>query len=368
MMVVEEQIRAWRRAQQASAAALVEECTEALLTTIGRSDAPNAPTGPDLERAAAGLRARAAAALTGDEVLSALPKPPANETREALRLSWLGLLPELVITPPEPRLELAVPRLALAAAIGSLLGMMLLGGILHWFLGMRPLGMLIGGMLGAAGVVYGVAVLARNPKLRTGLKAALGVSTAAQLFLSFSTIGMGGLWGRLAGAGGLLRRLLLFATVAALLYFTRQSNRHDPGAFKPVVEGLLRQWVDYGQLLLLSLTSAADEAEPVRQLDTELARSIVALHRVSAADLPLAAEAVLQDARRAGVEGIDGEARFVGKVTGEKQRLLWSDELAGQFRPFGAIEPGDEVLVEEEPVIQHGQVIAHGRVRKVRRA
>jgi hypothetical protein len=40
--------------------------------------------------------------------------------------------------------------------------------------------------------------------------------------------------------------------------------------------------------------------------------------------------------------------------------------LEQAYRPFGLIEDGDTVIVEDEPVIQNGRVLEKGRVRKQR--
>ena len=68
---------------------------------------------------------------------------------------------------------------------------------------------------------------------------------------------------------------------------------------------------------------------------------------------------------------------FLWLLNFRKQMLDWSlqvlwqpdwqvQELVQRYRPFGLIEEGDTVIVEDEPVIQNGVVLEKGRVRKQR--
>jgi hypothetical protein len=47
--------------------------------------------------------------------------------------------------------------------------------------------------------------------------------------------------------------------------------------------------------------------------------------------------------------------------------LKWEEDLKKKYKCFGIIEPGDPVIVEDEPVIQNGMVAELGSVRKARR-
>ena len=46
----------------------------------------------------------------------------------------------------------------------------------------------------------------------------------------------------------------------------------------------------------------------------------------------------------------------------------WNEEAAGKYTSFGAVEPGDAVRVEREPLFRNGELLAKGLVRKVRRS
>jgi hypothetical protein len=128
----------------------------------------------------------------------------------------------------------------------------------------------------------------------------------------------------------------------------------------------MRRWLEYSLLLLFALSREQRETTQVAVFDPGLGRAIIDLHRASSADLPVVVEAVILEARRAGLEGVDGAPAFTSTDQGGKRELLWSADLAAQYRPFGLVEDGDRVVVEQEPVLQNGVVIDVGRVRKVR--
>jgi len=364
MIITENKILAWKAQHQSQVTAIADDCTRTFLTAMGQSGDPSTH---ELAQATLSAREQAVSSLTDKALLDTLPNGATEPNAQAaFCVAWLGLMPPLHIAPPAAHVALAAWRLALAAIIGSVLGMLLFGGLMHILLGMRAIGLLFGSIIGSAGVVYAVSVLARSAKMRAGLKALLGVSSVAQLLLIVSSLGLGGVWGRLAGAG-LMKRVVVFMGVMGLLVFTRRDNQVDVGAFKPVVHNAITQWLDYGLLLLMSLSLEPYEANQTTVFEPALARALVDLHHAMPEDLPLMAEAVLQEARQGGLEGLQGPARFVTLDEVPKQTLLWSEDLKGEYQAFGLIEPGDTVMVEAEPVIQNGVVIDFGRVRKVRR-
>jgi hypothetical protein len=151
-----------------------------------------------------------------------------------------------------------------------------------------------------------------------------------------------------------------------LLAFTRGSVQYDTRAYRTAVRDVIGQAVDFSSLLLCSLSAGRVEPPQATLLDAGLARAVQGLHRSDAAGLPSAAEAVLLEAHRLGLDGVSTPPRFVQSAGGERPRLRWNPGLAQQYRPFGLIEEGDTVIVEDEPVIQNGNVLEKGRVRKQR--
>ncbi len=365
-VIIEEAIREWMAVNRGLREQVTGQGVErffAILEGIGP------PTPAQLGRAVAAARDAVFAALTTDAVLEHLPFPPPDAgAREALRSRWYGLNPAWVLPgPPTTDRSLSAPRLAIAAAGGSLLGMLVFGTVLNLSLDLRALGMLIGAPAGAAGALYAVGRLAESKALRIALTTLVGIAGTLDLARA-ATLGLGGLWGRLAGVG-LLRRILLYPGVVALLTFTRGSAQYDRGAYRESVRDLIRQWVDCSSLLLCSLSGAPVEQPRGQALDADLARAIQDLHRTDLRGLPMAAEALLLEGRRLGLAGLSEPPGFAAAARtdqSERRRLRWGPELAQHYRPFGLIAVGDTVIVEDEPVIQNDVVLEKGLVRKQR--
>ena len=361
-IVLEESIRVWMAGSQPLRERITEQGTERFIAVLGSTASPDRAR---LDRAAARARDEVFTALTADAVLDSLPSASTDSgAREALRSRWLSLNPAWNFPLPVSAPGLSAQRLAIAAAIGSLLGMALLGGLLHLTLGVRGLGMLIGGPGGAALAMYAVGRLKESKILRNVLKTLLGVALTADL-LGAASFGLGALWGRLAGIG-LLRRLLIYAGAVSLLAFTRGDAQYDTRAYRDSIRALIRQWVDVSSVLLCCLSARPVTPPGDAVLDAGLARAIQDLHRADATNLPAAAESLLLEARRMGLEGLSTPPRFGQSDRAERPHLRWSPELEQEYRPFGLIEDGDTVIVEDAPVIQNGRVLEKGRVRKQR--
>ncbi len=288
-IILEESIHAWMAANQTLREQITERGTERFFAVFGHTDTA---IQRQLERATTSARDEVFAALTADAVLDALPNAPTTAgAREALRSRWLSLGPAWGFPLPVTSPGLSSARLAIAAAVGSLLGMMVLGGLLNLALGVRGVGMLIGGPGGAALAMYAVGRLTESKTLRRVLKTLLGVAWTADL-LGAASLGLGALWGRLAGIG-LLRRILVYAGAVSLLAFTRGGPQYDTRAYHSSIRDLIRQWVDVSSVLLCCLSAGPVDTATDAVLDADLARAIQDLHRSDAANLPVVAEAVL---------------------------------------------------------------------------
>ena len=361
-VVLEESIRGWMAAHQPLREQLAEYGSERFFAALTPGERP---TPGQLERAIAGAREAVFAALTADTVLDDLPTPPADAgAREALRGAWLCLNPAWGLPSPPPSQGLSAQRLAVAAAVGSLLGMRLLGGLLSLALDLRAVGMVLGAPAGAAAAMYAVGRLAESKTLRFVLKGLMGVAFTADL-LGAGALGLGAIWGRLVGFG-LVRRVLVYTGVIALLAFTRGSTQYDARAYRKQIHGVIRQAVDFSALLLCGLSAGRVEHAEAAALDPGLARAIQGLHRTDGPGLPTAVEAVLLEARRLGLDGLAAAPRYTQPNQASRPRLHWDSDLARQYRAFGLIEDGDPVIVEDDPVIVNGSVLEKGRVRKQR--
>lgn len=363
-VIIEEQMRAWMAANSPVRERAVRQGVERFFAALG---AAGQPATAEVNRASAAAREAVFAALTADAVLDTLPNPPPDAgAREALRSSLLSVSPPLDLAAPPAGRALSSRRVAAAAAAGALLGLFVLGTLLRWTLGLGSVGMLLGAPAGAAAAVLGIGRLADNPALRRTLTTVVGVAGTVDL-VGTAALGLSGIWFRLAGLG-LLRRVLVYAGVVALLAFTRGSAQYDAQTYRDSVAERIRHWVDCASLLLCGL-AAGGVAQPLARpehLDADLAKAIQDLHGSDLAALPAAAEAVLLEAHRVGLQGLAGAARFTESVAAERARLRWRPELAEQYLTFGLVEEGDTVIVEDDPVVQNGVVLEKGRVRKQR--
>lgn len=373
MLIIEEKIISWREYFLLKKCEITKDCVSVFFDNITIDDRY------DIESALVFVKKRASVLLTSDDQLNKLSIDISDPNeKEAFRRSWSSLMPKLAIPTPSVVVELAARQLAAAAALGSLLGMLLVGGFLNLWIDMRVNGIILGGIIGAASSVYGMWYAAHSKTVRVALTALVGVSAGIELISIFSSIGLLGIWNSLKGtdrawnsmngAIGALKRLLVYIGIIALLISTRISNRYDEKGFRQSVEYYISQWIDYGVLLLLCLSSEQNTKIPCIVFDSAMARSITNLHATSADDLPLSAEAVLQEARRLGLNGLDRPPRFVNQHLTRKRELRWENKFNHHYKCFGLIEEGDLVVVEEEPVEQNGIIIDAGSVRKVRKA
>jgi hypothetical protein len=362
-VILEEAMRGWMNAHLEQREQIAAQAADRFIAVLGQNAEP--PTAASLERAVAAARDEIFVALTAEALLNSLPYPPDSAgAREALRGSLLSLVPPWTLPPPPLGRGMPTERLAVAAAVGSLLGMTILGGLFHITLGLRGIGMLIGAPGGAAAAMYAVGRLAESKRLRAGLKTILGAAWTADL-LSIAAPGFGTIWRRLAGFG-LIRRVLVYAGAITLLSFTRGSARYDVAAYHAAAHAMIRLAVDASALLLVSLSKGEDATPRAEVMDAGLARAVQELHRCSARDMPAAAESLLLEARRLGLEGLSTPPRFTQPRDTKREKLRWERKLETHYQPFGLIEDGDVVIVEDEPVIQHGVILEKGRVRKQR--
>ena len=91
------------------------------------------------------------------------------------------------------------------------------------------------------------------------------------------------------------------------------------------------------------------------------------LHATSADNLPGLAQDVINAARDAGFEGLEGPVGF-GQTANRRdtQVLEWAESMRERYNVFGHVEAGDVVRVEQEPVVFRGELREKGLVRKQR--
>lgn len=166
---------------------------------------------------------------------------------------------------------------------------------------------------------------------------------------------------------------------AALAWLTPRELRSATGSWSASeisqVRVSIEQWAASAALLIVAFSGeeggrqSGDETAALRATLAALGARLAALHSAKAADLPVAVDELLVEARRLGFEGIDGPAQHsAARAESARQSLRWDEALAERYSAFGYVEPGDAVFVEREPVVHQGRVLEKGVVRKQRGA
>lgn len=290
-----------------------------------------------------------------------LPEGLIPEERTPLLLLRMGeSLPSLRLPPPEGREETPPLRTALAAALGALGGMAVLTPLTRLLIDSRDAGLFFGAPLGALLLVLASLLLPRSKGLQRALMALLGFASLRETvnFLGGGMIFSRG-WALLGRRRSSLTRLLLYpALFALLLLLGRKRVVFDRRRYEERIGDSLRKWVAGA---IPSALLAVIEPSP------EGGRSKIG-------ELPLLAGRILEleelpeEDLSAGVAELALSVRNMGfqRENGVKS-LTWSEEMAERYAPFGAVEAGDPVTVEREPLLQDGLVLEKGLVRKVRR-
>ena len=317
------------------------------------------------ERSAVESAVRRAEAAASEELLPALldsvvDEPPPPERRSLLLLRMEERLPALILPEPELISEIPPLRAAAAAAFGTIAGMAFLPALTWILLDNRAAGVFIGAPLGALFGTLAALLLPRSRKLLLLLAAILGLATVREAirFLGGGAIFSNG-WSLLRGKSGSLKGLVLFPPLlVVLLLLGGRETRFDRKRHEESVRRAFASWTEGAARVALL---AASPSAPLQKDEEEA--------------LPLLASRILSlvgaccDDLTAGVSELAAEVRNLG-YSDENPAVLfrWSEEAAENFTPFGAVEPGDAVRVEREPLFRNGELLAKGLVRKVRRS
>lgn len=305
--------------------------------------------------------------LSLDRLASQLPQPIDSErARAALQLRWSATLPEPPTPQPLLSLRLAPTRLAIVTGAAAALGALLLGLLAHTLLELRYLGMVVGSAIAAGGSLLILTAWAESTTLRRTLAGAIGVAAVAELgAVAASRLNPAALWRALSGRA-LFSRLRLYLLATLLFIFLRPTPQIDFEATERLLRAQLAGWIDGALLRLYPLATAAER--PTSSLDPALARAIVELaEQLPRGDrdrLEESAEALLREARRLGLDGLDRKPTTQAESS---ETMIWDGSDTIRFDTFGVIEPGDRVQVVASPVTQGGRVLVKGQVRKLRR-
>jgi len=321
--------------------------------------------------------------ITSDKFLSQILDEPSKLKKRIPLLAmdlkkWISEYP-LNIPITATSYELIGWRIALAAVIGTIGGGILFSAIFRLIMGNPDFGMIIGGPLGAFLVVMAIWKTSRSKTLRRTFQSILGVTSLAEIWLTFSGFsGLGGLWRSLLGKPafkgflGLFKRIFVYLGLIFLLNLAIRKPVFEIRDHELLAREYLDLWLISTILklqLLISELKPYEKEEPVdeKQLLKDLAVFLYRLHNSSPELLPITASELIIHARNLGLEGLEKEPAFLTGSIEKRPVITWQKSLSQKYNLVGAIEEGDKVNVEEPPVIYKGKIVQKGLVRKVRR-
>jgi hypothetical protein len=296
-------------------------------------------------------------AINGGQSLS-----PENISLLALHLN--ELLPAFTMDPPETLSgELRPLVLGLMALLGSVLGY-LLGGSLKLLGVPADTGLFLGSALGA-GAGAGLSLFfAQNKKARHWLMAAVG---GLAFLEGLMVLLKGAFWPSLLAFGrkSIFKRLLIWVGLIFLLILVKGQKLFDLSRYKDAVSQKTRNYLALTLPLVTVLMFRLNEPPPTQELsvqpktseEKELIFDVVRLVRRLKTqgrlnDEPSFGELV----RKLTNKGYETEPL----VLEGPRKLLWDDSLKDTYEPFGLIDIGQRVTIEDEPVIKDGQVVRKG--------
>jgi hypothetical protein len=244
----------------------------------------------------------------------------------AVALGFDGIARPVRIPGPVVTAETRTVPLALAGAIGAVAGMLLLAPLLRLAFDMRDLGLVLGGPLGA---LLAVLVAHRLARVR------------------------------------FLTRILPWLFLRPKSLRGAVCKEHEKA-----VRAAIEQWVDWAVPMLTVLClDRTGRPQPQTDKDKALQRIgklVYTLHRTPAESLPVVAHELIQEAKNAGFENLEGPPAFVGAGREEQEIMTWKPDLQSKYETFGHITEGDQVVVERPAVVLGGEIVQRGLVRKVR--
>jgi len=323
---------------------------------------------------AVGAASEHARLTLGDDLLSEeCLKQIAGDAPTAAEQSFESAAAPLALPPPQSTTVLPPMRIAAAAAVGALAGLVLLAPISLLIVGSRDAGILVGPPLGAFVLVLIAGWASKSKWLKRALIGVLGVAT---IFEVWRLVSAGTVWGvlrgRLVGRRSALMRILTYIAIAFVLFIAKRKPVYDRDEYERTIQCAVEHWLDGALILLSSLAqprpSANDAGEQLDAVTRTLGGKLQELHAATLDNVPVVADELLHEAKRLGFGGMEGPALFLGGADRKHvaKTLIWSVELGDRYDRFGHIEPGDEVTVEREPLVFEEHIKEKGLVRKMR--
>ncbi|MDR0620394.1 MAG: hypothetical protein LBJ61_00715 [Deltaproteobacteria bacterium] len=337
------------------------------LAGLGGKDSQKPPGREKVSQATERMASALSRYLTAPELFAIIN---GGQSPKQIELSLLGahlnrLLPP--ISPPRPEVSpgeirpLAVALLTvLGAMAGSFLAMTIFfasNNLEAW----QTVGAVVGAMAGGVLAVF----LAQNPRARRWLLA--GVAGLA-FFDALAAIFSGALLPFLPslGRGSRLKRFLFYAGAILVLLLVNSEKAFDLKRYREAVTIRVGDYLSGAIPLLAVLTFRIKEAVAAQSESKKYDRDEGLLAELAFLAGRVRAKPGLKDdpsfsqlIRKLENAGFVAETPEVPEKGPRK--LPWEAGLAELYEPFGIIEAGRLVVIEEEPVFKDGKVIRKGQ-------
>ena len=265
----------------------------------------------------------------------------------------------LAIPSPQKFTLISPIRIALIAACGAIMGMIILTPLARLLMDMRDTGLFIGAPLGAALLTLASWKVAELPFVRRFLFSALGVAAMVEVWLLLSRCnGLGNLWKLIRGKRSWIKRAGIYLGLIFILICSKRDLRIDRQGYEETVRGFLAQWIDEAIVILVQCIAQPQSIESEEETDGQLCGFIAKvqeLPRIGSDNQQAAIQELLLEIRNMGFKGVGGETNFI-----------WDESMESEFEKFGHIEAGDMVVVERQSVRRGDVVEKKGLVRKHR--
>lgn len=202
----------------------VEQAASVFLGGLGDQ---NIPGDADVAAVSAAAHSTLKRHALSQKWLSAVVGDPeiSQDQRSRIELVFDTVLPPPTIPKPQDASTMSSARLALAAAVGAVFGMMVLTPLARLLLDMRDTGLFIGAPVGAALLVLASRHAAHNKWIKNILVGALGVATITEVWALLSGGGVfGTLWRALGGRRSGFKRVLVYALAILVLIFEAEID------------------------------------------------------------------------------------------------------------------------------------------------
>jgi ubiquitin len=335
---------------------------EALIGPDGAGRAGRPPAPEILNLAAEKMALQLNGSLASPELFEAFSGGARPDQRESSLLSLhLGqLLPPISLPRPKvSRGEVRPSAAGLTALLGAALGNFI-GGAIKLPGQPAETGIFV---FSAAGALIGawLAVrLSRSERARRRLLTAVGglafLDALASILKGTLLPVLPGL-----GPGSFFRRLLFYLGAITVLVLVKSDRAFDPEGYLQEagtrVDDYLTDALPLLAVLMYRLKESSGAGLEGQGLGVPLAGDLAHLVKRLRARPEMEKEPLFnQLVRRLETAGFEtGPPDGVGP-----RRLEWDESLSDRYEPFGLIEKGRTVIIEEEPVIRDGKVIRRG--------